>query len=243
MHPFKNKKVRQALSQAIDRVAIAQQIGSLHEIPAYRILPPLLRKDFGEEVSHDFKSKGEDLFSLLQKGLIEENLQLETLLPITLIYESTDQFRRIALALQEQWKLLLGVPIQLHECDQASLFDFIAKGKFSICLTYMAAQCNDPIYILDRFKFKKMKKNIPGFENQKYIEQLDIANQTADPLIRNLALLRAEKILFSEAPVAPIYYINQGVLLKPTFTHFACSPIGNILFKYMQPVSSDESPN
>ncbi len=234
--PFTHQKVRKAFSYAIDRKSIIANLYQLADEPATRCIPPIL---IGMQNLELFPAYDPGLArNLLMQGLnemgISESRFLEMARTLALSYDGLEH-RKIAQAIQEQWKNALKVEIKLQENDPKTQLDSLLSRNYALALDYLIVQYNDPNNILERFKYKKMKKNLPGFENQKYIAVLNEAACMNDAQKRFKLLEEAEALLMDEMPLAPIYHFNQGYLIDSKFTNVEVSPLGNLLFQKICP--------
>jgi len=237
--PFQNSNIRKALSYAIDRKAIVENIYQLTDIPATRCIPPVLIGKQNRQLfpAHD-RERARILFA---KGIEELGLsdlpisQLPFFHSLILSYEGIDPHRKIAQTIQQQWKEVLGIEVKLQEEDPKTHMDQLFSRNYSIAIDYLIVQYNDPNNILERFKYKNMKKNFPGFENSGYIDLLNQAACMNNAKKRLEILEAAETLLMTEMPLTPIYHFNQGLLIDSKFTNLEFSPLGNLLFLKIRP--------
>lgn len=228
--PFTNIHIRKALSCSIDRKTLTDHITALSEKPAKRIIPPILDNNQDRALIPLFAP--EEAILHLEEGLKELGMSIDQINEsLILTFESSEQLRQIAQSIQDQWKKILNLEATLMECDKKTILSKHMGKDYFVGIDRCFAQYHDPNNILERFKFKENKKNLPGFENEKYISLLDLAGRTNDPE-RRLAILRqAEEILIEELPITPIFHLNLGHLSSPSLTHLEFSPLGNLLFK------------
>lgn len=228
--PFQNENIRKAFSLAINRDAIVQNITQLSETAATRCVPPVLAGNKNRKLFPSFApEEAKKYFELALKELEIEAKILSQEIEFT--YEGEDLYRRIAQAIQQQWKEVLGIEVKIAEHDRKTLITKHMQRNYSVGMDRFIAQYNDPYNILERFKHKNGTKNLPGFESSDYAYFLDEAATINDPAKRLETLNRAEEVLIDAMPIAPIFHFNQGVLIHPKFENVAFSPLGNLLFK------------
>ncbi len=233
--PFDNANIRKALSLSIDRRAITENIMQLSETPATQFIPPIFLNSEERPLfsPHDPQLAKE----YLHRGLQELGIDLQQISDaLILSFEGKDQNRKIAQTIQSQWKTALNLDAKLFEADQKSILQKHMNRDYHVGLDHAIAQYSDPSNILDRFKYKITKKNLPGFENSEYIRLLDEASLMNDPQKRFTVLRQAEEILAKEMPIAPLFYYQQGELVNPKFTNIEFSPVGNLLFRKVIPL-------
>ena len=71
--PFNNENIRKAFSHAIDRDFIVSQVTQLGEIPAARLIPPVLYLGFCRFEYNKERARGYLEIGLRQLGVIKEN--------------------------------------------------------------------------------------------------------------------------------------------------------------------------
>lgn len=235
-HPlFSNPKIRKAFSLATHRHAITQGVLQLEEAPALEYIAPAIT---GKSASHLIEDCNPSLAkALFLEGLAELHRSADSLEPITLSYLGNEQYRRVALCLQQQWQKALGIPIKLQELEMKSLVKNLEDKRYTVALFFWAAHYLDPVSILDRFKSKQGKKNYPGFEKGDYISLMESAQKTVDPTLRAELLTQAEKMMIEEMPLSPLFHFNQGFLQSHRIDKVPISPIGDPLYKQIKPAS------
>lgn len=227
-HSFlQNKNLRAAFTLAMNRDEIIKNVTKQKEIIATRPLPPALMDNQNKILvkDHDLEHAQE----FFKKGLEELHIEAKDLETVRLIYRSPSQ-RNLAQALQNQWQKAFGITIKIEAYDQKILIDKLEKQDFDIAFSYWIAQVNDPMNILDRFKFSSSPKNYPRWEDQEYIHLLDTTYLAKTKEERFHLIEEAEKRFCMDFPVAPIYHFNYATLSKPYVQGVRICPIGSIQF-------------
>ena len=235
--PFNNPNIRKAMALSIDWEHLIRNVSELSETAARRVIPPVLIN--GENRNIVPGHNPSLALECFEKGLLELGIDRKTFSKmIDLIYPVSDLYRSISLGIQHGWKECLGIEISLADYELNVLYKKFQERDFTVGTILGVAQYNDANNVLERFKNKEIKKNFPGFENQDYIELLDKAAQTNDPVERIQFLNQAEDILIAEMPLYPIYHFNNGALISDRFENVEFSPLGNLLFKNLIPRES-----
>lgn len=231
---LKNKKIRKALSLAIDRQSIVANISQMDEIPATRLIPPILSSNPELCLLELFNPSL--ALVLFQEGLAELNTTVDQFKEqFILSYENSEKNRRIAQTIQQQWKQILGIEVKLAGTEDYIHLEKLEHRDYSIALDYWAAHYMDPSCILNRFKDSQSKKNYPGYENAEYIAILNRAEQTPDISFRNQLLEQAEEIISSDLPIAPIFHFNVVTLQSDRFETIEVTPLGGPILKKIRP--------
>lgn len=226
--PFDNKHIRKAFSYAINRRQIVRNITQMSEDPALCIIPPALRK--GNIATFFEDANLEKARWHLAQGLEEMGISLEDLPKIKYLYSTSESHHKIAQALQQQWKETLGIKIELESIDKKILLHNLKIGNYGVAQSFWMAQYNDAMNIFERFKYKENVKNYPNWENERYIELLNLSGMAATPEERAAYLLEAEEIFLEEMPLAPIFHWNSAYITQPHVKSFGLAPIGNGFF-------------
>ncbi|MBO8163088.1 MAG: peptide ABC transporter substrate-binding protein [Brevibacillus sp.] len=203
--PFDNVKIRKAFAYAIDRKAIVENVSQGGEIPAMGAVPPSMA------LNPDGYFKDNDVETakkLLEEGMKESGLT--ELPPITLSYNTHDGHKKIAEAIQDQWKKALGVEVTLKNTEWKVYIEDLHEGNFQVGRMGWLGDFNDPVNFLELFKDKYGGTNDTRWEHPKYKELLTQSASETDPEKRKELLAQAEQILMDEMPVAPIYFYTMN---------------------------------
>lgn len=219
--PFNNAKVREALSLALDRKTIVENISQGGQSPAEGMVPLGLTddadKDFreanGNLITED-KAKAKEL---LAEGLKEEGMTADDLKNVTLSYNTEEAHKKIAQAVQEMWKQNLGIEINLENMEFQVLLDNRKAGNFDIARAGWVGDYKDPMTMLDLYMTDN-PQNDSKWSNKEYDELLKKAASSPDQKVRMDSMKAAEKILMEEKPIIPIYFYTQARLEKPNVT-------------------------
>ncbi len=211
--PFNNKKLRRAFSLALNRKAIIDNITQLDEIPAYSLVPPVLKNNTHDALILD--GPHPHAAGLLNEALAELGLSsTEELPPLIYLYSASDINKKTAETIQAQLHEALGLNISLQSLEHRCLLSAIQKKDFEMVQTVWVAQYNDPMNILERFKSKDNAKNYSGWEDPDFSNLLVQSSYEAGSR-RMETLLEAEKKLIDEMPIIPLYHLNASYLKKP----------------------------
>lgn len=214
--PFTNVKVRKALSMAIDRKTITENIAQGGQKPAYAFVGEGALDANGKD---DFRKTGGDYFTedvaearkLLAEGLKEEGM---TSMPkFNIMYNTLDLHKRIAEAIQGMWKQNLGIDVGLENTEFKVKIDREHKLDYSVSRSGWVADFIDPMTFMDMF-ISTGTQNDTGWKNKEYDAKINIAKQASDPAVRMKAMHEAEAILMKDMPIMPIYFYTKPYALK-----------------------------
>ncbi|QDX92305.1 peptide ABC transporter substrate-binding protein [Brevibacillus laterosporus] len=225
--PFTNAKIRKAFAYAMDRKAIVDNITQAGERPAMGILPPTMAiKPEGY-----FKDNDADTAKkLLDEGMKE--LGISKLPPITLSFNTLEGNKKIAEAIQDQWKKNLNVDVRLENTEWKVYIDRLHQGSYQIGRMAWSADFNDPINFLEQYRDKKGGNNDTNWENAKYKELLIKSASETDPAKRTQLFAEAEQIIMDEMPVIPIYYRTQNWIQNEKVKGVFLDALGFVDYKW-----------
>lgn len=222
--PFTHKKVRQALSLALNRQEIVDNLSQLGEKIATNLVPPLLYG--GKDVSLFKDNNQEKALALFQEGLKELGVTRSDLPPLVYTYSNTEAQKEIAQAVQHQWKKVLKLDVLLEPTENKILLDRLGTRNYQMGQFLWIAQYSDPMNIFERFKSKSNIKNYPGWENLLFGQLLE---ETALDLTEEKRIEKfnqAEKIFIEEMPLIPLYHRQVAFMAKPWLDNLSFFPDG-----------------
>lgn len=228
---LRNQKIRQALSLAIDRSSIADNVtlGSMY--PSETFLPPAMMLNKNLIPLKAQPSLAQQLFI---EGINEEGLSLSELPRLHLSLNNSDIDRSIAQAIQQQWKENLGFEISLESMEWKAYINKIHKLNFEIGRLNWEADFDDPINCLEVYKYADpvlCGNNATGWEDPRFLHLLQEA-ATAPPYERKRILAEAERLLVDACPVIPLFHHSLNWLNSSRLSNLSVSGLGSIDFKW-----------
>ncbi len=222
--PFDNKNVRKALALAIDRNAIVENITKAGEKPAssLSILGGSYNPTFDITLYDPEKAR-----ELLAKEGYPEGKGFP---PITLIYNTAEAHKKVALAIQQMWKTTLGIDTLLENQEWKIFLDTRQNLNFDIARAGSSSSIADPQdFLLSYITGHGM--NDTGWSNPEYDTLLRAAAQTINTQERFKILTQAERLLLEEMPLIPLYYYSHSYLIAPSVKGFEFNAIEHINYK------------
>ncbi|MCO5732167.1 peptide ABC transporter substrate-binding protein [Rhizobium sp. SSA_523] len=204
---LKDVRVRKALSYAIDRDIIVNNILQAGQRPAYSWthwamsgfrMPDI---DFAHWSQAERVAKAKEL--LAQAGFGPSNP-----LKIDIAYNTSEGHKKIAVAIQQFWKGV-GVNATLSNMEFKVLLDRMREGSFDVARYGWCADYDEASSFLNVFA---EKTNYAGYVNERYLQLMNQSTTSADP---NADYQKAELLLAEDMPVAPIYFYAGVGLVKP----------------------------
>jgi len=213
--PFKDKpKLRQALSMAIDRELLAEQITGRGELPAYSWVPPGIENYQPTQLSYAPMTQ-EERNSIARQLYKEAGYSDEKPLQFELRYNTSDSQRRVAVAIQAMWKDALGVETTLiNEEFQVLLANIRDREITQAFRSSWIGDYNDAHTFLSVMQ-KGSPANQPGYESEEFDALMELAANQVDLDRRRLFLEEAERLMLAEHPIIPIYFYVSEHLVNP----------------------------
>ena len=210
---LKDVRVRKALAYSIDRELLVDKVTKCGQIPAYSFTPP---------GSNGYEPKTQIPFDPeLAKSLLEDaGYSDENPFPkLEILFNTNEDHRKIALAIQQMWQVNLGIEIELVNQDWKVYLNREMIGDFQISRAGWIGDYEDPNTFLDLMRPNR-GNNKTGWENKEYDELVEKANTINNQSERYEMLYKAEEILIDNMPIIPLYTYVRSYQLSPDVKGF-----------------------
>lgn len=230
-----DKRVRKALSLAIDRNYIVSNIGHGKLIAAESFVPPVvkgLEKSFREESSNFIIANNYSNNIIEAKRLLAEaGYPNGENFPILEVKVSSGFYTTVLEAIQEMWKNNLNIDIVVRTEESKITLPFRQSGKYQMARTSWTGDYNDPLTML-QIMTSESDINYSGFSNERYDYLINFATTSTNEKDRMEALKEAEAILFEEMPIIPFIYRTDFLVVNPKLKNYIDDPLGRYRFNY-----------
>jgi oligopeptide transport system substrate-binding protein len=229
--PLTNVHLRRALSYAIDRQSIVDNVTKGGQIPAQWFSRPGLNAAPTLETNPDLgikfdpaKAQEEFALALDELGMSADELQL------SVSYNDSSGHAAIVTAIQQMWSDTLGITVQLVALEPSTYFGTVSEEAPMI---YRSGWCQDYSdannFLYDVF-YSKSSQNDPGFNSPEYDALVEQARTETDTEVRRELYAQAEEILVvDQAGIVPIYWYTTNQILKP-YVEYSKSVTGNEIY-------------
>lgn len=207
--PFNDPRIRQALSLAIDRRAIVQHLLHGGQQPATSFTPSGL-PDYTPPAL--VKTDVTEARRLLAAAGYPDGHGLP---PLTLLYNTSDNHRLLAEAVQEMWRRALGIDVQLENQELKVVLQERQQGQYQILLSDWVGDYLDASTFLDVLRSDN-GNNHTGWSDAAYDRLLTEADRTTNPAARARLMRRAETRMLEAMPVIPLYFNTHVFLIRPS---------------------------
>lgn len=211
--PTADVRVRQALNMTIDRRLMADKVLGTGEKPAWHFTPSVTA-GFTPDKSPLEDMSQEELNAQAKMLLRSAGYGPNNPLDLTLLYNTSENHQKIAIAIAAMWKKNLGVDVKLQNQEWKTYIDSRNTGNFDVIRASWVGDYNEPSTFLSLLG-SKHSGNISRFNSTAYDKVINQAALETTAKARNEDYNLAEKILLEQVPIAPIYQYTNGRLIKP----------------------------
>lgn len=226
--PVDDVRVRRALAMTVDRQKLIEQLlhGSAEPSPA--LVPRNLIP--GYEPPDLLEYNPEAARQLLAEAGYPGG---EGFPPLELLFNTSDDHRKVAVAVQQMWKDALGIEVTLANQEWKVFLDTTDEMHFQVARMGWIGGVLDPTTFLDTL-ISDTLINRTGFSDPRYDEiMLRDAPAELDPARRMALLQEAETIMIEQVPLIPFYTYNSKHLIQPSVQGIGENVLDLINFKYI----------
>jgi len=240
--PFKNKpKLRTALSMAVDRNVITDIILGAGQIPAYSLVPSV--KTFKAVPANWSRWTQEQRNQEAQRLYSEAGFSKEKPLEVEILYNTSDNHKRIALAIAAMWKQTLGVKTTLRNQEwKVFLETRRLKQGTQVYRAGWIGDYDDP-YTFSQLLHSENEMNHPGYSSEEYDELINLAATKNAGESRLDVLRQAEKAMLEDMPIIPIYFYVSQHLIKPQVSGLEGNVMDHHYSKYVRILKTEAANN
>lgn len=212
--PFDDVRVRRALAMAIDVDTVANKVLRSGELPAYSYVPPGTG-NYGEPAYVSWKDTPyKDRVAEAVKLLAEAGYSKDKPLKVTLSYNTSENHKRIAIAVAAMWKPL-GVDVEMFNTEGKIHYANLREKNYQVAREGWIADYNDVQNFLFKADGKSGAINYSGYNNPEYNDLMNKGAATLDLKARAEILKKADELQMRDVPMAPIYYYVSKQLVSP----------------------------
>jgi oligopeptide transport system substrate-binding protein len=224
--PLKDKRVRRALALAVDRESITKNVVRGGQAPALNLSYP---GTAGYTAQARLTGTIDDAKKLLAAAGYPEGRGFPKL---ELLYNTSQNHRVIAEAIQQMWRRTLGIDITLRNEEWKVYLDSQDNRNFDLQRGGWIADYVDPHVFLEIWTSKNLN-NDTGWGHPDYDRLHDAALRAKTQDERYAIYQQMDAILVEEMPVLPIYYYTRVVAMSPKVKGLYPTLLDNHPYKYI----------
>lgn len=211
--PFKDQPgLRRALAMAIDRDIIANKLAGAGEIPAYGWVPEV--QGYTQQRAEWADWTQDERNAQARRLIAEAGYGPDKPLRVELLYNTSENHKRLAVAVASMWKQTLGVETSLVNQEWKVFLDTRTRKETQVFRSGWIGDYNDAYTFADLL-YSTNQQNDSGYSSARYDELLDQASVEPDAARRRALLEEAERVLLADLPIIPIYFYVSKHLVKP----------------------------
>ena len=228
--PYNDPRVRRALSMALDRTALIENVLQSTDQPAFSLIAP------GYSVDGVAYETGRPNYGLSPTADVEgaRVLLAEAGFPggagfptLELSYYTNEAVKSIVEAMQQMWEENLGIKVRVSTEEWAVYYENIQALNYEIGAMGWGADYMHPMTFFP-LRLSDGVGNNSGWGNPEYDSLVSQAQAETDPA-KAVALMRAaEDIMMAEMPLIPLYFRSSPKMMAPYVKGWYITPLNNM---------------
>jgi oligopeptide transport system substrate-binding protein len=229
--PFNDVRVRKAFMMATDRKVFPTVLHG-GEAPAPSWIPPGM-PSHNPKIGLPFNPP--EARRLLREAGYPEGKGLP---PIVLAYNTEEDHKMVAEAVQGMWQRNLGVVVKLENLEWKVYLKKLQNDPPNVFRMGWGADYPDPDNFMKLFTAHS-GNNHTRWKNPRYDQLLEQAARELDTVKRSKLYDEAQKILTeSELPIMPLFWTAESTLLNPRFTGLELNSMARMDLRHVRPAAS-----
>jgi len=228
--PFTDVRVRTALKLALDRDIIVNKVKNQGDLPAYSYTPPYTD---GAKLTEPawFKMTQEQRNAEAKKLLAEAGYTADKPLSFSLLYNTSELHKKLAIAVASIWKKNLGANVKLENQEWKTFLDTRHQGTFDVARAGWCADYNEPTSFLNTM-LSDSSNNTAHYKSPAFDKLIGDTLKVTDEAQRAELYSKAEQQLDKDSAIVPVYYYVNARLVKPWVGGYTGKdPLDNIYVK------------
>lgn len=211
--PFTDPRVRAALKLGLDRDIIVNKVKNQGDLPAYSFTPPYTE---GAKLTKPewFGWTQDKRNEEAKKLLAEAGYTKDKPLTFSLLYNTSDLHKKLAIAAASIWQKNLGVNVKLENQEWKTFLDTRHQGTFDVARAGWCADYNEPTSFLNMM-LTNSSSNTAHYKSPVFDKIIADTLKVTDEAQRTALYQKAEQQLDKDSAIVPIYYYVNVRLIKP----------------------------
>ena len=206
--PLDDVRVRRALAMSVDRESIVRNVTRADQQPAGSFVP---RVTPGYRPQATIPYDPAAARRLLAEAGHPGGAGLG---PMDVIFNTSENHRQLAEAVQQMWKRELGIDVRLNNQEWGVYLNARRAKDYTVARAGWIGSWLEASAFLENFLSGSLN-NHTGFADPEYDRLLAEAQRQVDPAAREALFQRAEAILLDAAPIVPMFDYTNAYLLRP----------------------------
>lgn len=236
--PFDDQRVRRAFALSLDRATLVTQVVKAGRQPADHYVPP-------DTAGYTSRARVPYDVAQARRLLAQAGYPDGKGFPkVELLYNTSEDHKRIAEAAQQMWKKALGVEVQLLNQDWKVYLDSMNTLNYDMARSGWIGDYSDPYNFLECF-LSGNGNNRTGYASPEYDRLVRKGASIMHKAGRLATYQQAEALLLEDAPIVPVYFYTRPYLKSPDVKNWQPNHLGYISWKtlYLEPAEEpDQAP-
>ncbi|MDF1825538.1 MAG: peptide ABC transporter substrate-binding protein [Verrucomicrobiales bacterium] len=234
--PTNDVNFRRALAYSINQETIVKYVTQGGQQPAYGFTPP---SEAGYDPPNVIAYDPDKAREFLKKAGYEDGAGVPE---FTIILNTSDAHKSIAVAIQDMWKKTLGIEkVKIENQEWKVYQQTVIDRKYDVARAGWIGDYVDPTTFLGIWRGGDSNNNT-GWANADYDRLLRESSLLSDTQARYAKLSEAESILLDELPVLPIYWYTRVYLLHGDVKNWNPLLLDNHPYKHIDLERTEEAP-
>ncbi|MBN3262323.1 oligopeptide ABC transporter substrate-binding protein OppA [Pectobacterium brasiliense] len=211
--PFNDVRVRTALRLGLSQDILTNKVKNQGDIPAYGFVPPYidgLKASVPEWFTWSQTKRNEEA----KKLLAEAGYTAEKPLTLSLLYNTSDLHKKMAIAAASIWKQNIGVDVKLENQEWKTFLSTRHQGTYDVARAGWCADYNEPSTFLNSM-LSDSSSNTSHYKSKEFDALVAKSLQVKTDEERAAVYQQAESQLDKDAVTIPVYYYSNTRLVKP----------------------------
>lgn len=227
-----NANIRKALTLAIDRQSLIDNVTKGEQTPALGMVPNAIT-GFEEDRGYYKDNDIESAKAALEAGMKELGIKDPKEIKVNISMNTSEAHAAIAQFVQEGWSKNLGITVGLDNSEWQVYLEKLNLLDYQVGRMGWTADYNDAYSFLEQYITADNGNNDTGWENAEYKKLMEQSLVETDSAKRLEILKQAESIAMTEFPIAPIYYYTNLSVVNEKVSNMNPDRLGNIQLKHV----------
>jgi len=228
--PFDNLTLRRAFAMAIDREVLPKILQG-GPTPATSWIPPGM---LAHNPEIGLKFDPAEARRLLKEAGYPDGKGLP---PIVLGYNTDEEKKLIAEAIQSMWQKHLGVVVRLENQEWKVFLSKLQTDPFPVFRSGWGADYPDPDNFMKLFT-SNSGINHGRWKNARYDQLLELAAREQDEKKRGRLYDEAQRLLTEvDVAIVPLYWKSEATMLNPKFTGLEYNSMARMDLRHVKPAT------
>lgn len=228
--PLTDVRLRAALKLALNRDILVNKVKNQGELEAFGFTPPFTNNF--SDVAPAWRGWTQERRNQEAKKLLAEaGYDGQHPLTLTLLYNTSENHKKLALAAASVWQKALGITIKLENKEWKTFLDDRRQGNYQLARAGWCADYNEPSSFLNMM-LSNSSNNYAQYQSAEFDRLMSETLKVKTDAERRALYQQAEAVLDKDSALVPVYHYVNARLVKPWVGGFSTQdPMDNVYVK------------